>query len=145
MERRQLKDRRKKATPMMSRYSLLGGRRKQARRAEDRRDGYYVDRYGSVAFVLFIVVVALNAADALLAFVMLHAIGDIDNPLIGFIRQMGGEVFIIGVFLIGSLCALLLFLHKNFWVARVAIGAVILLQIITISTQVVIILFFRAT
>ena len=145
MERRQLKDRRKKATPMMSRYSFSGGRRREARRSEDRRDGYYVDRYGSVAFVLFIVVVALNAADALLAFVMLHALGDIDNPLIAFIRQMGGETFIVGVFLVGSLCALLLFLHKNFWVARVAIGAVILLQIITISTQVVIILFFRAT
>ena len=145
MERRQIKDRRTKATPMMSRYSFFGGRRREARRSEDRRDGYYVDRYGSVAFVLFIVVVALNAADALLAFVMLHALGDIDNPLIAFIRQMGGETFIVGVFLVGSLCALLLFLHKNFWVARVAIGAVILLQIITISTQVVIILFFRAT
>lgn len=145
MERRQLKDRRKKATPIMSRYSFFRGRRREARRSEDRRDGYYVDRYGSVAFVLFIMVVALNAADALLAFVMLHALGDIDNPLIAFIRQMGGETFIVGVFLVGSLCALLLFLHKNFWVARVAIGAVILLQIITISTQVVIILFFRAT
>ena len=145
MERRQIKDRRKKATPMMSRYSFFGGRRREARRSEDRRDEYYVDRYGSVAFVLFIMVVAVNAADALLAFVMLHALGDIDNPLIAFIRQMGGETFIVGVFLVGSLCALLLFLHKNFWVARVAIGAVILLQIITISTQVVIILFFRAT
>ena len=144
MERRQLKDRRKKATPLMSRYSFFGGRRKQARRAEDRGDGYYVDRYGAVAFVLFIVVVALNAVDALLAFIMLHVLGDVENLVIRAIRDMGGGTFIVAVFLIGSLCALLLFLHKNFWVARVAIGAVILFQIITISTQVVIILFFRA-
>jgi len=130
---------------MMSRYSFFGGRRREARRADDRRGGYYVDQYGGVAFVLFIVVVALNAVDALFAFVMLHALGDLENPFIAFIRQMGGGTFIVGVFLIGSLCAFLLFLHKNFWVARVAIGAVILFQIITISTQVVIILFFRAT
>jgi hypothetical protein len=130
---------------MVSAYSFFRGRRKEARRADDRQGGYYVDRYGSVVFVLFIVVVGLNAVDAFLAFIMLHVLGDVDNFLIRAMRDMGGETFIVAAFLIGSLCALFLFLHKNFWVARFAIGAVIVFQVVTISTQLVIILFFRAT
>jgi hypothetical protein len=145
MERRQLKDRREKPTPMLSRHSFLSGRRLRARRKEDRHGGYYVDRYGSAAFVLFVIVIILNAVDALLAFYMLHSLRGTDNLLVRIIRDLGGGTFILGVFVVASLCAVFLFLHKNFPVARLAIGAVIMFQIVTISTQLILILFFRAT
>lgn len=144
MERRQQKDRRKTPTPIMSRYTFLGGKRRKARREEDRRGGYYVDRYGSWAFILFTAIIVLNALDGFLAFYMLHALGGADNLPVTIIREMGGETFIVAAFIIASACALFLFLHKNFPLARLAIAAVIVFQIITISTQVILILFFHA-
>jgi len=130
---------------MLSRFSLLGGRRLRARREADRLGGYYVDRYGSGAFFFFITVILLNVVGGFLAFYMLHALRGVDHPLIRSLREMGGGTFVLVAFIIASLFALFLFLHKNFMVARIAIGAVILFQIVTISTQVILILFFRAT
>jgi hypothetical protein len=144
MERRKLKDRRKIPTPMVSRYSFLGGKRLKARRKEDRQGGYYVDRYGVTAFILFSLVILLNALDGFLAFHMLQSLGHADNLLLRLIRGMGGETFVLVAFFIGSLCALFLFLHKNFLLARLAIGAVILFQIVTISTQLILIFFSHA-
>ena len=144
MEERRRKDRRKRPTPMISRYTFWGGRRHWARRATDRPGGYYVDRYGSAAFLLFTMVILFNALDGFLALYTMHVLDGVDNLLIRIIRNMGGETFILAAFVIGSLCALYLFLHKNFLVARLAIGAVILFQIVTISTQLIIILLFHA-
>lgn len=130
---------------MLSRYTFWGGKRWEARREGDRQGGYYVDRYGSGTLVLFSVVIFLNAVDGFLAFYMLHALDRIDNLPLRIIREMGGETFVLAAFIIGSLCALFLFLHKNFLIARLAIGAVILFQIVTISTQLILILLFHAT
>jgi len=71
--------------------------------------------------------------------------GGTENPLARIIRDIGGETFILIALIVGSLFALFLFIHKNFPIARLAIGAVILFQVVTISTQLILILFFRAT
>jgi hypothetical protein len=144
-ERRQRKDRRKTPTPMLSRYSLFGGKRERARRWDDRRGGYYVDRYGPAVLFLFTIVILLNAVDAFLALYILHKMGGVDSIIATVIREMGGETFIMAAFIIGSLCALFLFIHKNFTISRLAIAAVMLFQVVTISTQLIIILFFHAT
>lgn len=130
---------------MLSRYTFLRGKRWIARREEDRCGGYYIDQYGSAALILFTIIILLNALDGFLAFYMLRALGGVDNLPLRIIREMGGETFILAAFVIGSLCTLFLFLHKNFPVARLAIGAVVLFQIVTISTQLILILFFHAT
>ncbi|NIQ37040.1 MAG: hypothetical protein GTN81_00390, partial [Proteobacteria bacterium] len=80
-ERRQKKDRRKTPTPMLSRYSLFGGKRERARRSDDRQGGYYVDRYGAAALFLFTVVILLNAVDAFLALYVLHEMGGVDSVI----------------------------------------------------------------
>jgi len=144
VERRKREDRREKPTPMLSRYAFWGGKRRKARRADDRQGGYYVDRYGTGAFILFTIIILLNVLDGFLAFYMLHALSEVENLFVRIIRQMGGEAFILIVFIIASLCALLLFVHKNFPLARIAIAAVIVFQIVTISTQLILILFFQA-
>jgi hypothetical protein len=130
---------------MLSRYAFWGGKRLRARREEDRRDGYYIDRYGAGAFIIFTVVILLNALDGFLAFYILNALGGVDILPVRIIRDMGGESFILVAFVIASLCALFLFLHKNFLLARIAIVAVIVFQVVTISTQLILILFFHAT
>jgi hypothetical protein len=145
MERRQLKDRRAKPTPILSRYSFLGGKRRKARRGEDRRGGYYIDRYGAGAFVLFSIIILLNAFDGFLAFYILHTLGDVDTLPLTAIHRMGGETFILAAFVIASLCALVLFLHKNFPVARLTIAIIIFFQILTIVTQLILILFYQVT
>ncbi len=129
---------------MVSRYSFLSGKRTRCRRKEDRRGGYYVDRYSAGALLLFTIIILLNALDAFLAYYILHEMGGTENPMARIIRDIGGETFILIAFIVGSLFALFLFIHKNFPIARLAIGAVILFQVVTISTQLILILFFRA-
>lgn len=144
-ERRQLKDRRKRPTPMLSRYAFWGGRRVSARRADDRRGGYYIDRYGSGVFTLFTLMILLNALDGFLAFYILYGLGGVDRLPVRIIRDMGGEVFIMGAFVVASLCALFLFLHKNFFLARLGIAIILVFQVLTISSQLILILLSQAT
>jgi len=141
VERRRGKDRRHRPTPMLSRQSFFRGRRFKARREEDRRGGYYVDRYGWWPFVLFMLIILLNALDGLLAFYTLRALEGVNNLPLRIIRDMGAETFILAAFALASVCTLFLFIHKNFPVAQLAIGAVVLLQALTISAQLILILF----
>ena len=56
-------DRRKRATPRFSRYSLWGGRRKSVRREEE-REGSFVDLYGQRLLLLLLWVALMNVADS---------------------------------------------------------------------------------
>jgi len=63
MDNRTFQDRRKKPTPILSRYTIYG-RRCSFRRAEDQKRGGYVDRYGQRLFFYLLLIVGLNILDA---------------------------------------------------------------------------------
>jgi hypothetical protein len=143
MEQRHTKDRRKKPTPMLSRYTLFSGKRFWARRDEDRKGGYYADRFGRGEFVFFAIVVLLNGLDGFLASYIFHNLGDMNSLLVKSIRYLGGDTFVGVTFILASICVLFLFLHRRFTVARVAIAVIIVFQIGTISAQLIMILLFH--
>ena len=115
--RRQRPDRRRNPTPRLSRYSLFGGRRQGAQRAEE-REGAYVDLYSP--WVLFWVtwVALMNIGDSFFTLVHLQAGGVEVNPVAAAMLRTGrfGFVFIKAA-LIGA-ALLVLTLHKNFQLAR---------------------------
>lgn len=92
-DRRQAKDRRSRPTPMLSRYSFVGGRRRGGRRPDEIRN-IFVDSYGQGIFVLATAVVLLNTLDAFFTLLFLGFGGEELNPIALALLEMGPMVFV---------------------------------------------------
>ena len=118
--RRRVPDRRVVPTQRLSRYSLIGGRRKGAQRDLE-AEGQYIDLYSPWVLAWVLWVALMNTGDSFFTLVHLQAGGVEVNPVAAAMLRSGrfGFVFLKAV-LIG--CALLvLTLHKNFQLARVGL------------------------
>jgi hypothetical protein len=141
-ENREIGDRRRRPTPVLSRYSLWG-RRQFLRRTEDRSRGGYVDRYSSGLFLLLVVLLILNACDAIFTIFILDCGGKEVNPFMGTLIAYCGERFWIWKFLLVGTAVLFLCLHSQFprvkgalWAVTLLYGGVILYQIYLILFRV---------
>ncbi len=140
MDKRYHPDRRKKPTPMLSRYTFFRGRRSSFRRREDRLRGGYIDRYGHRLFTVLIWIIVLNIFDALFTHVILGCGGTELNPVAGWAITMFGNHFIIWKLAVIGLGLLLLCLHSKFRLAKAVIAmtaalysGVVLYQVVLIS------------
>ena len=113
MERRANPDRRKKATPMLSRYTIAG-RRNAFRREEDQRKGGYVDRYGHGLFLWALAILILNVLDAAFTRIILACGGTELNPVMRWLIDRYGDHFIAWKFAIISVPIIIVCLHANF-------------------------------
>lgn len=114
-DRRGFPDRRRRATPLLSRYWLVG-RRRGGRRAEESRD-LYVDRYAPGEWGLAAAILALSCADLWLTLRHLARGGSEANPLMAWLLELGVGAF--GFVKIATTAAglLILLLHVRFrWV-----------------------------
>ncbi|MCK5942580.1 MAG: hypothetical protein KAI24_11455 [Planctomycetes bacterium] len=80
-ERRAFADRRRRPTPMFSRFVLWGGRRSRVRRDEE-REGAFVDRHGPLVLFVVLAIVALNLLDAYFTLLFLSHGGTELNPFV---------------------------------------------------------------
>jgi hypothetical protein len=112
-ERRVFKDRRRKPTPLLSRYTLWG-RRKTLRRKEDQERGGYVDRYDSSLLFFLVLIVGLNVLDSLFTMIILECGGQEINPLVRAAIEVYGDQFWVWKFTIVSVNIILLCLHSRF-------------------------------
>jgi hypothetical protein len=122
-ERRTI-DRRRRPTPMFSRYTFSGGRRQHVRRAEDDQE-VFVDRYSSSLLLAVLGVVLLNLADAFFTLLFLAHGGQELNPLVDQVLAHGPHVFILFKTLGIGVCAGFLTLTKNFRAARIGLWIVL--------------------
>lgn len=108
---------------MLSRYTLLGGRR-QAMRRQDEARGSFVDSHGTVLFLIVTAVAALNVLDALFTVLFLSYGGREINPLVAASLDSGIWVFLtlksVGI----GVCVAFLTLTKNFVVSRIGLAVV---------------------
>ena len=113
-------DRRVGPTPRISRFSFLGGRRRQFRREEE-KEGSFVDRYSIRLWLLILWVALMNIGDSYFTLVHLQAGGIELNPIAGALLGTGraGFVFVKSVLIALALCVLCL--HKNFFLARLGL------------------------
>lgn len=124
-ERRDPSDRRQRATPMFSSYTLFGGRRGRSRRAHE-QEGVFVDTHGSVLFLAVTAVAALNILDAFFTVLFLSYGGQEINPIVQMALDVGIWWFILLKSVGIGLCLVFLTITKNFWVSRVGLGIVCL-------------------
>ena len=126
MERRNFPDRRKKPTPLFSRYTLWG-RRKAFRRKEDQEKGGYVDRYSPRLLFYIILIAGLNVLDSFSTMIILDCGGVEANPLVSSAIEVYGDRFWVWKFMVVSVNLILLCLHSRFrYVNRVIFGITLL-------------------
>lgn len=114
-------DRRKRPTPMISRYTFLGGRRQGGRRDGETAD-IYVDVYSKQLVGLMVLFFALTVIDSVSTLIYLGKGGRELNPIAQWMIDQGGLFFVGVKGVLSALCLLFVMLHKNFRPARVALG-----------------------
>ena len=112
-------DRRKRPTPMISRY-LLRGRRRGARRAGE-AEYTYVDQPGGWMLAAFACVVGLSLLDAFYTLDLLKRGATEANPVMKLALEISDEAFVVIKTLITILGAGFLCLHKNWPLGRLCL------------------------
>lgn len=121
-QRRNFPDRRKRPTPILSRFTLWG-RRKILRREEDQKRGGYVDRYSPSLLFFLLSIVGLNVLDALFTMMILDYGGGEVNPVVGSAIEVYGDHFWVWKFSLVSVNVILLCLHSKFkYVKKIILG-----------------------
>lgn len=123
-ERRSSGDRRRRPTPMFSRYTFFG-RRRGFRRSEEGVNAY-VDRYSGGLMAVIIAIVGLCLFDALFTLLYLQRGGGELNPFMRRAIAAGVIPFLaikVGFTLVGIL---FLCVHKNFRFVRTLLVGVLL-------------------
>lgn len=114
-------DRRRRPTPILSRYWLRGRRRQAGRRAED-SPHVYVDRYSKAETVLIAWLLFSSAADLLLTLLHLSQGGTEANPIMDWFLIRGGTgAFIAAKLGLTAIPGLFLLLHVRFRGTRIAL------------------------
>jgi hypothetical protein len=137
MNKRSQTDRRKRPTPVLSRYTFFCGRRSIFRRREDRLRSGYVDRYGHRLFTVLIGIVVLNIFDALFTHMILDCGGTELNPVAGWAITMFGNHFIVWKLSVIGVGLLLLCLHSKYRLAKAVIAMTVILYSGVVFYQIV--------
>jgi hypothetical protein len=113
-------DRRRRPTPMLSRFLLVG------RRAAGRRDGerrfVYVDRPGVWIVLAFAAILALSLFDAWFTLELLKRGAEEANPVMRAALDLGDSAFVLIKTTITILATGFLCLHKNWPLGRLCLG-----------------------
>ena len=117
-------DRRRRPTPALSRYSLLGGRRAGDRR-EDGVAPHYVDRYEPLLAAALVAIAALCAFDAVFTLLYIQRGGSEANPLMAAVIDWGPRPFLVVKCVVTNAGLIVLCLHKNFRYVKQVIGALL--------------------
>jgi hypothetical protein len=114
-------DRRRRSTPMLSRHTLLGGRRRSGRR-DGEVENIYVDVYSPQLVLLLLFFFALTVLDSVSTLIYLGKGGEELNPIAQWMIDQGGMFFVIVKGVLSGMCLLFVMLHKTFKPARLALG-----------------------
>ena len=110
--KRILRDRRKRPTKPLSRYTIIGKRRKARRQEEDQN--YYVDWYETRDFIFVLSIVLLCICDAFFTLRIITHGGTEVNPLmIKFIARSPAACLAFK-YLVTVFCMIIILMHKNF-------------------------------
>ena len=119
-------DRRRRPTPPLSRYLIVGGRRVKRRRIDD-PPAYYVDRLGAGVWLVLLLIFLFQVLDANLTLYHLQRGGIELNPLMGHLISTGERTFFVVKLGIAALGLLFLGIHKNFPMVRSGLAAIFLI------------------
>ncbi len=127
--RKSVKDRRKKPTPIFSRHTFFG-RRKSNRRCADNQYNYYVDLYSARLFFILLLIIVFSLLDAGYTYRYISLGGRELNPIMDYFLNRGGFSFFSYKFVMTGIGVFVLCLHKNFLFARSMITVILVCYIL---------------
>lgn len=134
-------DRRKQPTRLWGAFPPAG-LRMRARRAEEHRRRYFVDRFSPVMFVLVMALLCLSLVDAVLTLCLLAEGSNEVNPLMDHLLQRGTLNFLLGKYILTAAGLPLLLIYKNHylfgtrWRVGYVIPLVVVLYLVLIAYQI---------
>lgn len=115
-------DRRKCPTPIISRHTFYGGKRKIVRRDRDKKMYIYVDLYSTRLLVAVVALLLLSSLDAYLTLELIGKGQVVEaNPVMAFLLQYGPTPFNAIKFIITAGCLTVLCLFKNVRITRICL------------------------
>jgi hypothetical protein len=128
LEKRGGGDRRGVPTPMLSRFTFIGGRRSGGRR-EGESVNIFVDRFGQTLFFMATMVILLNVLDAFFTLLFLGNGGRELNPVAQFFLDQGPVAFLLVKTAGIGLCVAYLVLVNRFKGAKIGMGVVFVIYL----------------
>lgn len=118
-DKRDTSDRRMRPTPILSRYTFMGGRRRTIRRGADRGRHIFVDLYSTRLLLIVVALLLLSCADAFLTITLIYTgIAVEANPLMASALSYGILPFTVIKFSITAFALLVLCVFKNVRITR---------------------------
>lgn len=114
-------DRRNRPTPRLSRFTFVGGRRRDNRRGGN--ENTFVDQYSFRLWGLLAWIALMNVADSFFTLIHLQSGGIEMNPFAAMLLETGRTGFVASKSFLITAPLLVLCLHKNFPLARLGLWA----------------------
>jgi hypothetical protein len=134
---RSCSDRRKYPTPVISRFTLYGGRRKIVRREADKKKHLFVDLYSTRLLIALLFVLGLSCLDAFLTLELIENGRVVEaNPLMAFLLEYGVQPFTIIKFTVTAAALIVLCLFKNVNITRICLPLAIKVYIAVIIYEI---------
>lgn len=134
---RTISDRRRFPTPVVSRYTVFGGRRKTIRRLEDKKKHLFVDLYSTRLLVAVMVLLVLSCIDASLTLALIDKGKVVEaNPLMAFFMDYGIVPFTIIKFAITAFALVILCLFKNVNITRIGLPVAVKIYLAIVGYEV---------
>jgi len=133
---RLIEDRRKCPTPIVSRYTFHGGRRKTVRRESEKKIYIYVDLYSTRLLIAAITLLLLSCLDAYFTIELIgkgHVIEA--NPVMAFFLDYGTKPFTVVKFVTTAFCLTILCLFKNVKITRICLPLAIKMYVLVIAYE----------
>ena len=119
---RNLPDRRCRPTPLFSRFTLWGGRRKTIRRAPEKPAHLFVDLYSARLLFIVATILSLSCIDAYLTLALIEKGNVIEaNPIMAALLSYGVFPFTFFKFIVTASALLVLCLFKNARITRISL------------------------
>jgi hypothetical protein len=136
-------DRRRRTTPLISRYTLTGGRRRTVRRITDRGRHLLVDFYSPSLMVALLAVLVFNYIDSYMTLTLLQkGLVFEANPFMSFHLENGISPFVINKGLITAASLIILCIFKNFKFARIGLALSLIAYVSIVLYEFCILSFF---
>ncbi len=141
IDRRNAPDRRRKPTGLYCGSMASGGRRRTARRKEDKRKHLIVDVYSGWLWLKLLSLYALSVIDAYFTSLLIdHGITNEVNPVMAFYLGFGPRSFVIMKLLFTAVPLFLLCLSKEFSMTKIALNFSIMIYLSVVMYELSIIL-----
>ena len=127
---RTVSDRRRQPTPVFSKYTCIGGRRRTIRRGGDRGQHIFIDVYSLRLFLTLLFLLLLTVADSFFTLALTENNIVVEaNPIMAFYLAHSSIIFFAVKFFIAALAVLIFCLCKNSPITKVSVAFAIIIYL----------------